>query len=367
MVEDQMFTQDPSDTFLWKHKITVPSGGLTFDITAVAEDGTTVKQSIKYFNKSGALKPLVMGINPGIYIMVFDPFAHRIAKVNFTSLGNLWSTYVENSELKGEKVLFDFNSSNQHAFTVINVNQLVAAGIATSSPTIYYGGSVPNPINLTFDGTNKRLLVLSKTSTNGIDSYIASAVGTAANTGAPDAFASPKTVDTSQEAAAASEVWKVPANTIMGTYMDFNFHRVSKTFVIADERIISGVKRTVIQGFTEGTGVKKFEAEVGADISNIAINNTDGIIYVAENRSSLIAGKLKAININTGAVSDLGESKTNVTVANYSDLRMDNVNKKLYIGDTVADAIYEVSLANKILTELDFKAATIDTGPVVEN
>ncbi|RYE28114.1 MAG: hypothetical protein EOP48_33855, partial [Sphingobacteriales bacterium] len=222
--------------------------------------------------------------------MVFDPFAHRIAKV--TLIDKLWTEYLQNSELKGEKVLFDFNSGNQHAYTIVNLNQLVAAGIAKPSPAAFYAGSIPNPINITFDSTNKRVLVLTKANENGIDKYSAVAVATGDN--ADTAFVNPKTDTTSFEPAVAPVVWNVPAETIKGTYKDFNFHRLSKTFVIAEEREISGVRRTIIQGFTEGSGVKKFQVQIGADISNMAINNTDGIIYVAENKSSLIASKIKA-------------------------------------------------------------------------
>ena len=56
----------------------------------------------------------------------------------------------------------------------------------------------------------------------------------------------------------------------------------------------------------------------------MAIANTEGMIYVAENKSSLMTSKLKAINVSTGAVSDMGEIKGGITIADYSDLRIDN-------------------------------------------
>ena len=46
----------------------------------------------------------------------------------------------------------------------------------------------------------------------------------------------------------------------------------------ADERIINNQPVTVVQGFSE-TGEKRFEAQVGPDISNLAVNQSEGIIY----------------------------------------------------------------------------------------
>ncbi|HRH79252.1 MAG TPA: hypothetical protein PK129_18060, partial [Cellvibrionaceae bacterium] len=339
-------------------------GGKSVEIVANVS-GKTTKQTVKYLNKPDPLKPYLLGINPGVYAMVFDPVATRIAKVSLASANvGLWEDYLTNSQLKGENILFDFNSSNQHAYTVVNGNQLVAAGIAKSSPADYYGGSLPNPVNITFDSTNKRLLVLSK----GSEKYSVYSVATAQSTGTDiAAFANGKTSQTNSEAANTTFLRDLPANAVQGTYRQFNFHRVSKTFVIADERDIGGVKRTVIQGFSEADGSKKFEVEVGANISNMAIYNTDGIIYVAENKSSLMTSKLKAINIATGSVTDMGEIKGGTTIADYSDVRIDNAKKKLYVGDAVGDAIYEIDLTTKVVTELNLTAAQPQVGETVDN
>jgi len=352
-----------SDT-RWKGVITVPKGGKSVEIVANVS-GKTTKQTVKYLNKSDPLKPYLLGINPGVYAMVFDPVATRIAKVGLSSTNlGVWEDYLTNSQLKGENILFDFNSSNQHAYTVVNGNQLVAAGIAKSSPADYYGGSLPSPVNITFDATNKRLLILS----NGAEKYSVYSVATAQSTGTDvAAFVNGKTSQTNGDAAATTFLRDLPAGVVQGNYRNFNFHRSTKTFVIADERDIGGTKRTVIQGYSELDGTKKFEVEVGADISNMAIYNTDGIIYVAENKSSLMTSKLKAIKIADGSVSDMGEIKGGVTIADYSDVRIDNAKKKLYIGDAVGDAIYEIDLTTKVLTELNLTAAQPQVGETVEN
>ena len=59
---------------------------------------------------------------------------------------------------------------------------------------------------------------------------------------------------------------------------------------------------------------------VGADISNITVNNGNanvagGFAYLAENRSSLMTSKLKVIDLNKGEVVDLAVNKGAVTVA----------------------------------------------------
>jgi hypothetical protein len=362
-VDGQEFSPVSGDATRWKGNVTVPKGGKSFEVVAEV-GGKTTKQVIKYLNKSDPLKPMLMGINPGVYVMVFDPIATRIAKVNLAD--NVWSDYLTNSQLKGDKILFDFNSSLQHAYTIVNSNQLVAAGISSASPAAFYAGSLPNPVYISYDGTTnaRRVLVLSKSNDN---VYSALAVAINNGTDVKSAFINPKADTAGAEPAVTTKVWEAPSDAIQGTFVHFNFHRTTKTFVIADEREIDGVKRTVIQGFTEGTGARKFVAEVGPNISNLAINNTDGIIYVAENKSSLVASKLKAIDIASGTVSDMGENKGNITVADYSDLRIDNNKKKLYIGDAVSDSIYEINLATKALSELNITAAQVTVGGTEEN
>ena len=162
----------------------------------------------------------------------------------------------------------------------------------------------------------------------------------------------------------------------LGSLKSFAYYRNGSMFLIADERTISGVKKSVIQAFTEGVNGAaqfKFEVSVGPDISNIAVNNGNstgaagGFAYVAENKSSLIAGKLKKIDLTKGEVSDLGEIKGNVTVANYADLRIDNTNQKLYIGDSVADSIHEINISTKVLKELPLVQATNTQPPAIED
>ena len=149
--------------------------------------------------------------------------------------------------------------------------------------------------------------------------------------------------------------WDIPLATTQGMYKSFAYYRAGAMFLLADERIINGVKKTVVQVFSEGTNgqaLKKFEVVVGADISNITVNNGNanvagGFAYLAENRSSLMTSKLKVIDLNKGEVVDLAVNKGAVTVANYTELRIDNTSQKLYVADAVADSVYEVDLLTK--------------------
>ena len=380
-VEGEAFKQDAADPLLWKGKLTVPKDGITFEIIVETIDKNIFTKTVTYFNKTGALKPLVMGINPGNYILTYDPVAHRIAKVDLINFS--WKEYIQNSALTGTDILFDFNSSYQHAYTMVdgsdaNNKRLVAAGVVDGFPPIFFAGSVNNPVNIQYDGKNKRVLVLRKTAENP-DKFIAIGVATG-NGKADDAiyggFANGKSEANSFDLITDDLAWDVPLGTTKGPLKAFAFYRNGNMFLIADERIISGVKRTVIQAFSEGsngTAQWKFEVTLGADISNIAINNGNssgaagGFAYVAENKSSLLAGKLKKIDLAKGEVSDLDETKGNVVVANYSELRFDNINQRLYIGDSVADSIYEVNISTRVMRELPVTPAIIDIPPSSEN
>lgn len=365
-VEGIAFKQEVTNPLLWKGKLTVPKDGITFEIIVETIDKIIFTKTVTYFNKTAALKPLVMGINPGKYILTYDPVAHRIAKVDL--LDFTWKQYIQDSRLTGTDILFDFNSGFQHAYTFIdgsdaNNKRLVAAGIVDGVPPVFYAGSVTNPVNIVYDSRNKRVLVLKKTAENP-DKFTALGVTTGtgdANDALAGGFMDGKSEADSFMPIKENLAWDVPLGTTKGPLKSFAYYRNGNMFLIADERMISGVKSTVIQAFVEGVnGVAqwKFDVTLGADISNIAINNGNstgavgGFAYVAENKSSLVAGKLKKIDLNTGVVSDLGEIKGNVVVANYSELRIDNTNQRLYIGDPVADSIYEVNISTKVLSEL---------------
>ena len=121
---------------------------------------------------------------------------------------------------------------------------------------------------------------------------------------------------------------------MQGKFKYLSYHRASKTYIVADERTANGSAQTIVQGFSE-SGQKRFEARVGADISTLAIDEAAGMIYLAENSGSPEA-KLKAINATNGDLTDLLASHGDHVIGGYTDLRMDNVNKKLYVGTQLA-------------------------------
>ncbi len=380
-VEGEAFTQDNSDKLLWKGKLSVPKDGGTFEIVVETIDKIIFTKNVTYFNKTNAIKPLVMGVNPGNYLLTYDPVAHRIAQINLADF--TWSEYVRDSRLTGTDILFDFNSRFQHAYTMVDGSdaknkRLVAAGIKTGFPAVFFAGSVYDPISITYDSKKERVLVLQRT--EGQPEKL-SAVGVATGTGKIDdaltgGFANGKLEADSFKPVTADLAWDIPAGTIKGPLKSFAYYRNGSMFLIADERTISGVKKTVIQAFTEGANGAaqfKFEVSVGPDISNITVNNGNsngavgGVAYVAENKSSLLAGKLKKIDLIKGEVSDLGEIKGNVTIANFTDLRFDNAYQKLYVGDSVADSIYEITINTNVLRELPIVQKIVDEPPPIDN
>jgi hypothetical protein len=362
-IGDVVFTQSNENPELWSGSVSVPKEGVTVEIVATTVDRKEVRRSVKLLNKAGSLKPLVLGVNPGLYLLVYDPAAHRIAKI---TVGNsLWTEYVTDPRLTGTNILFDYNSCYEHAYTTLDTSNpdskiVAAAGVGTTIPSIHYAGTVTRPVNLTYDGTAKRLLVVSKTAVNP-DKYSALALpvpnlSTCTNAN-PPGFINLKDEKAQLEPVVATTAWDIPAEVVKGTFKSFAIYRKSNIFVIADERDVNGTKRTFISGYKEGANGYaefKYSKEVGSDISNITINNnsTSGNAYFAENKSSLVAGKLKSMNLTTGEVSDLGESRNGITVANYSELRIDNTNQRLYIADAVSDSIFSVDLKTLIMTEL---------------
>jgi hypothetical protein len=267
-----------------------------------------------------------------------------VAKADLVS--KQWVSYFENSRLSDLATpLVDFNSSYQ--FVYVNTDfSFIAIDISRVIPSIFFAGKVPNLVGLMADSTNQRVILVANTPVAGVNKYKLLAIPTVAAT----AFVNPRTENTGGEPAVTTTLWDIPDGVIQGTFKYFNYHRANKIYIFADERTVAGMVSTTIQGFTED-GSKRFEAVVGPDISNLAVNNKGTHVYVAENHATS-AGKLKAIDINTGEVHDLVQSFGESTVGAYSDIRIDNVSQQLFIGDDVSDSIFSVDLATQILSDL---------------
>lgn len=348
--------QDAANPQLWEGTIVVPEGGVDLSLAGILSDNTPLNSSAKLFNKRDSISPRYLAVNPGQYLLFLDPSRGLLGKLRLSA--GLWVTYLTHSLLRELKPIYDFDSSLQAIYTVTTdtvsvVNQLFAFGVASAVPTAFTAGCLSGVVNITYDGANKRALVVVKSSEQGVDRFRVLTFATDQTNG----FVNGKTDNGMCSAAAQDIVWDIPVDVVRGTFKYFNFHRITKTYVVADERNIEGKVSTFIQGYGED-GQKRFEFQVGPDISNIAINNPKGIIYVAENHSS-VAGKIKAFNISTGEMGDLVTSYGASAVGAYTDLRIDNTNQRLYVADDVSDSIFVVDLATMSMSELQYKSAQL--------
>ncbi|RZA04224.1 MAG: hypothetical protein EOO68_08695 [Moraxellaceae bacterium] len=329
---------------------------MDFPLSAVLADGTELNANAKLFNKRNSLSPKFLGVSPGSYLILLDPQRQSIRKLRLSDL--VWYDYLTTPRLNTLQNL-EFNSTWEFIYSSFKSqadDTLFALRVSQASPGFYYPGCLPGSVaNIVYDNTNKRtLVVLARQEQDGRRFKVLSFAADQ-NTGFVDAqqsFSDPPCIPAPQNV-----VWDIPAEVIQGTFKDFNYHRLGKSFVVADERIVNGAATTAIQVFSDN-GDKRFEVQLGADVSNMAINNTEGVIYVAEQHSSA-AGKIKAIDINTGLVTDLVQSISGYSPGSYTQLRVDNPNKKLYIADDVSDAFFVVDLTTNNMSELIYQAASI--------
>ncbi|MEY4588823.1 MAG: hypothetical protein RL497_899 [Pseudomonadota bacterium] len=351
--------QDAANPQLWKGKINVPEGGVDLTLAGFLADNTQVKSAGKLFNKRDAINPSYLGVNPGQYLAFFDTASGRgmIGKINLVNDPHYWFNYFQNSILVNLPLIFDWNSRLQTIYVLEpNGGRLFAAGVENSVPSAFFAGHIPGVVNLTYDATatNRRVIVVTKNTESGSNRYRVLALATDDIKG----FSNAQTERNSFAPAATQLIWDIPSDIIRGTFKYFNFHSASKTYIISDERSVNNIQQTVVQGFSEN-GQKKFETTVGGDSSNMAVDQAAGLVYIAENHSSA-NGKIKSIDINTGEVRDLVGSDGESHVGAYSNIQMDNVNKRLYIGDDVSDSIFVVDLVTHTMSELVFGPVPID-------
>lgn len=358
-VNGVQLTQDSADPTLWKGFVPVLSGVVNVQVEAVTADNLVLKESTQWTNSPGALKPQFMALVPGGYLATIDTTNDFIAKIFLSNIPQ-WVEYAGNADLFSAFTMFDFNSRYQTAYFAGKDEQLLGASLASAIPKMYFGGAVPGLVGLTYDSTGNRLLLVTETPQKGSSQFTILSVGLNATQG----FANAKTSETRATAARTTQVWSLPANTVQGKFKYLGYHRASKTYILSEERTANGSTQTVVQGFSDN-GQKRFEARVGGDSSVLAVDEAAANVYLAEN-SGTPAAKLKAISLANGDVSDLVSSHGEHTIGGYTELRMDNVNKKLYVGDAISDVIYVVDLATKTMTELNhIPAFTGD--PTLEN
>ncbi len=346
----QPLLQDAANGQLFKGDVEVPAAGIDVLLEGAFAGAHRVSAKGKFFNIKSAISPVNFGVVPGKYIFYLDNSDSSVSKLNLkTALSN---RYVRDERMPSSAPVFDFNSSHQAVYTILDagggVTALSGFLVGQSTPGAVTAGCTQDSIlNITFDGLNKRILIVTQDDKSASGEYNVLSLAADEKTALVNAYSN---MDCRYGEFKKNSVWRMSSDIVKGKFKQFAFHRVSGTFVVADERVYAGQTITVLQGFSEA-GEKRFEAKVGPDISNITINNPKGIIYVAENRSS-VDGKIKAIEVATGKVSDLLPAGENNYIGAYSEIRIDNVNQLLYIADAVSDAFFVVDLVSNSLNNL---------------
>lgn len=351
-VNNQLLTQDATNPELFSGKFLVPAGGLELSILGSAADNKTITTQGRYLNKIDVIKPDFISVNPGLYLLYIDKHHGKLGKIYFSDL--VEERYLVHSNLQSINPIFDFNSLLHTLYVSYQQTpgqeQLFGFSIDTGSAAAYTAGCLSSKIvNITFDALNRRTLAVVKSPAGPSEQYNVLTFPIDETNG----FVGGKKDNTQCFPANENSVWTLPPDVIKGEFKQFAFHRVTGTFVIADERTVNKKRVTIIQGFSEN-GDKRFESSVGPDISNITINNSKGIIYVAENHQQA-TGTIKTIDVKTGKVGDLLASIGTNTVGSYSDIRIDNVNQRLYIADVISNSFFVVNLASNTMTELVYK------------
>lgn len=148
-------------------------------------------------------------------------------------------------------------------------------------------------------------------------------------------------------------LFNLPRSTFSSGFQQFTVHGRSNTFIFTELRVINGVAHNYVRGFDE-KGVQRFEVKLAADISNLVVDEMAGLIYVADNNKTYHA-KLLSIDVANGEVRELVDKRSEAPHGAFTGLALDQISNRLYIGDSVSDAIYLVNLANKVMQELPYK------------
>ncbi len=348
----QALIQDADNPQLFRGEFTLPAAGMDLMLEGRYADGQLLRLNGKLFNKLDAVSPDYVAINPSSYLFFLDRTDGSVGKLPLDN--KISYRYIQHSLFTTLQPVFDFNSLYQTVYTTVDkgqgITELYAFPIGSVTPNYFSAGCTSDKIlSIAYDGLNKRILVVTQNSGQSSADYKILAIALDESKG----FVNSDTPGHCSRKIEGPVVGTLSPEIIKGAFKQLAFHRLSGTFVVADERMQAGQLITVVQGFSE-TGEKRFEATVGPDISNMTINNAMGIIYVAENHSS-VDGTIKTINVATGEVKDLLSTLGDNYLGAYSDIRIDNPNQLLYIADAVSDDFFVVNLATNTLTNLHAK------------
>ncbi len=338
------------DAKIWKSKIAVAEGGINLDITASASSVGALNLKERLLNKRNsapvshvwAIKDKFMLVswedNSGYFdldtreLESFDrqPFFFY----NFAFPGSLGGKC-----LSLPVVCYTFSKplSEREYLVLLSIDYFFeSSGLRMFIPTNRLAAlEFPKEvIDLALDETHRRIISLSRTS----DSYIFSWASLDDN-GAPVGVRT-------------TPLFSLPQSVYPVGYKQFSVHGSTGTFIFAEEKQVNGIARTVIRGFGED-GAQRFEAELVGRASNFVVHEKTGLIYVAENSDSYRA-KIKSIDIVSGVVADVLNEGAMPQHGAFSGLGIDQINDRIYVGDSVSYSLYMVDLANKTMRELPY-------------
>lgn len=339
------------DAKIWKSKIAVAEGGVDLDVSASASTVGTINLREKLLNKRDAANVSFLWAVQGDWMMVAGEELDLNASYNLSTKqmytpGSVMLSDEGLSWIKAIKcrsnVFVCYTLSWGGFSSLDNGHELRMhfdygyLGPKYAEFDVYLLPTVAQQekrIDLAVDEAHSRMVFVSETP----NEFSLSSVDLAAFGGERP----------------GSPLFKLPRGTFSSGFKQFVVHGHSSTFIFTELRVINGVTHNYVRGFDE-TGVQRFEVKLGADISNLVVDEMAGLIYVADNNKTYRA-KLLSIDVTNGEVRELVEKKSEVPHGAFSGLTLDQINNRLYIGDSVSDAIYSVDLANKVMQELPYK------------
>jgi hypothetical protein len=353
--------QDPADKTIWAGRISVPIGSLNLELTGLLKDKTAAKSVTTLFNKTNAANPSYLGVYPGNSILFFDPAQHKLARVilineNNYPIFNIPLLVVKDESFNNFYPIYTWDPKTFSIFGINNDTQKLKA-VKLSGLSLYSAGCLPGTLGITKDQTDDRIIALTRINEAGRPIYRALALPTSNNPGS--AFINQQ--ENSEGActpAITQTLFDLPASAITGVFKYFSYHEASKTYIFADERELNGIKYTAVQGFSDDTS-KRFEVMIGPDISNLAINQSTGLLYVAENHSTS-AGNIREIDIKSGFAKNAVESNNSLAIGAYTNIQVDPTTNRLYIGDDVSDSIFVADLSARTIGELNVAPVIVD-------
>ena len=335
------------DAKIWKSKIAVAEGGIDLDISASASALGAINHKEKLLNKRNAANVSFLWAVQGDWMMVAGGgldlnTSYNLSTKQMYTPGSVMLNDEDLSWIKAFKcrpnVFVCYTLSwggfssldNGHElslhFDYGHFGPTYAEFKAHLLPTV---AQQEKRIDLAVDDAHSRMIFVSETP-NG---YSLSTVDLAGWTDLP--------------------LFNLPRSTFSSGFQQFAVHGRSNTFIFTELRVINGVAHNYVRGFDE-KGVQRFEVKLGADISNLVVDEMVGLIYVADN-SKTYRAKLLSIDVANGEVRELVDKKSEVPHGAFTGLTLDQISNRLYIGDSVSDAIYIVDLANKVMQELPYK------------